>query len=286
MFEHYSNVGNVCNIKKQIWSKLDENPLFRPQEIAKLLDLPYRQYRNYITKERSNWKYYHQNKQGSKCSNVHVHCYKAQVRLDNGLSDSLRDKLNYGVGVGGCIGFGWVLSKSKNRFLVWKGRFGRVVWYETGSVRLFVRKPGNLGRAKQLFSDAFVHNGLLNDDSVLIPILDRIVPKSCHVVYDTGKRLPNFVIDDFVKSHKMLIKVGDRSDPTGVEVISEFAREHEEFDRKQKEFDEKVKAFDEKVDHLLGIFHRMIDKDNSALRSSLEPEVKPLMLDRRADYSW
>ena len=64
-------------------------------------------------------------------------------------------------------GFGWVLSKARNRFLVWKGRLGRVVWFESGTVTLHVKRPGNLGKAKQLFCDAFVNTGLLTDVKVV-----------------------------------------------------------------------------------------------------------------------
>jgi len=266
MLEQYSNVGNAGNIKKQIWRKLEENPLLSPKELAKLLDLPYKQYRNYITKERSNWKYYHENERGSKCSNFH--CYKAKVSFDRVLSDGLRGKLDYGVGVGGCVGFGWVLSKAKNRFLVWRGKLGRVVWFENGRVRLFVRKPGNLGRAKQLFSDAFINSGLLTDIAVFSPVLDRISPKSCHFPYETPQRLPYVLINDFAESHGIVIKVGDRSHPNAIEVIAEFTRKQEEIE--------------EKVGFVFDVFQRVNGK---SVGGDLKPEVVK-GLERGVDYSW
>ncbi len=229
MSEHYSNEGNASSIKRQVWAKLEENPLLSPKELAKLLDLPYKQYRNYITKERSNWKYYHENERGSRCSNFH--CYKAKVRLDRGLSDALRAKLCFGV-AGGFVGFGWRLSRSRNRFLEWRGRCGRVVWFETGSVRLFVKKPGNLGKAKQLFSDAFINTGLLTDIKVFSSVLDRVSPKSCHFPYETSQRLPYVVINDFAESHGISIKVGDRSHPNAIEVIAEFTQKQDEIEAK------------------------------------------------------
>lgn len=223
MPEQYCNVGNAGIIKKQIYLKLDENPLLSPKEIAKLLDLPYKQYRNYITKTRSNWKYYHVNERGSKCSSFH--CYKAKTRFDKVLSDGLRGVLVLGVS-------GWRLSRAKNRFLVWKGKLGRVVWFETGSVRLFVRKPGSLGKAKQLFCDAFVNSGLISDVKVWSPVVDRVGPKSCHFPYPTSQRLPYVYINDFSESHGIIIKVGDRSHPNAIEVIAEFTSKQDEIEQK------------------------------------------------------
>lgn len=229
MPEHYSNVGNVVSIKKQVWAKLEENPLLSPKDLASLLNLPYKQYRNYITKERSNWKYYHESERGSKCSSFH--CYKAKVRLDGVLNGELRGKLSFGC-VGAFVGFGWRLSRARNRFLDWRGKLGRVVWFETGSVRLFVKKPGNLGRAKQLFCDAFINTGLLTDVAVFNPVLDRISPKSCHFPYETPVRLPSLTITDFAESHGIVIKVGDRSHPNAIEVIAEFTAKQDELEQK------------------------------------------------------
>jgi len=158
--------------------------------------------------------------QGSKCSNFH--CFKAKAKLDPALSQALRQVVCVDWNRGG-TGFGWVQSKAKNRFWFWRGKLGRVVWFETGSVRLHVRRPGNLGRAKQLFCDAFVNTGLLTDFEVLNPILERIRPKSGHFPYSAGERLPYMVIRDFELSHGVVIKVGDRSHPDAVEVIASFS---------------------------------------------------------------
>jgi hypothetical protein len=259
MQEHYCNVGNAGNIKKNVWQKLTENPLLTPQEIAKLLDLPYKKYRNYLTKLRSDWKYYHENERGSKCSSFH--CYKAKTWLERGLSDGLRRDLCFGVS-------GWRLSKAKNRFLVWHGKLGRVVWFETGSVRLFVKKPGNLGKAKQLFCDAFVNTGLLSDVRVWSPVVDRVSPKSCHFPYSTPQRLPYVVINDFAESHGIIIKVGDRSHPNAVEVIAEFTS-------KQDEIEKKVSAVFE-------VFNQI----NGVKRPEEKEEFKLKPLGRGEDYSF
>jgi hypothetical protein len=206
--EYDSQQGQHTSIRAQTFKELDENPLNTAKKLAVLLKLPYRQYRGYLNKLRYEWKYYHQNERGSKCSLFH--CYKAIVVFK-------LEELPRRVVVGR-----WVVSRARNRFYVWKGRLGRVVWFGTGRVLLFVKRPGNLGRAKQLFCDAFVGEGLLTDTRVICGVVDRIRPKSCHFPYETSERLPRFEIRDFVESHGILIKVGDRSHPNAVEVIAEF----------------------------------------------------------------
>lgn len=141
--------------------------------------------------------------------------------MDRSLSDALRHVVGLDVAKGG-LGFGWAPSKAKNRFWIWKGKGGRVVWFETGSVRLHVRRPGNLGKAKQLFCDAFINTGLVTDFKLLAPVLDRIRPKSGHFPYSSGEPLPYMVITDFEQSHGIVIKVGDRTHPDAVEVIASF----------------------------------------------------------------
>ena len=122
---------------------------------------------------------------------------------------------------------GWVLVGCLlgRRIVFGFGRasLGRAVWFETGLVGLNVRRPGNLGKAKQLFCDAFVNSGLVTDFKVINPVLERIRPKSGHFPYSAGERLPYMVIRDFEQSHGIVIKVGDRTHPDSVEVIASFS---------------------------------------------------------------
>jgi hypothetical protein len=221
MVIHYSNVGNddseSNSIKKKIWAKLKENPLLTPKDLAQLCDLPYKQYRNYITKERSNWKYYHENDSGSKCSESHRCRYRGKV---------LGSEVNRVT----ALERGWVKSKAKNRFLIFKCALGRAVWYETGRLRLFVRKPANEAKAKTLFCEAFFKNYLITDLKILDICLARIAVKGAHSVFPTKERLPNVVIDSFVDSHGVLIKIGDRSHPNSVEVIWEVTNRQEKLE--------------------------------------------------------
>jgi hypothetical protein len=215
-YNSYASYG--VSMRKEVCKLLDENPLLTAKMLAKLMNLDYKKYRQTLTNYRNFWVYNHENERGSKCSSLH--CFKAKVKLDLPLSQDLRGVVDSNVEE---MAFGWVLSKARNRFLVWKGRLGRVVWFESGTVTLHVKRPGNLGKAKQLFCDAFVNSGLLTDVKVLNPILERIRPKSGHFPYSSGQRLPYMVIRDFEERHGIVIKVGDKTHPNAIEVIASFS---------------------------------------------------------------
>jgi hypothetical protein len=252
------------SLRKQVCKLLDENQLLTAKMLCKLLELPYKRYKQTITNYRSFWLYNHESERGSKCSNFH--CYKAKTKLDVGLNSDLRVKLCFGV-VGGFVGFGWRLSLARNKFLVWTGKLGRVTWFVSGTVLLHVKKPGNLGKAKQLFCDAFVNSGLLTDFKLLNPVLERLGPKSCHFPYDTPMRLPYVQINDFVESHGITIKLGDRSHPNAVEVIAEYTSKQEEIESK--------------VSFVFDVFQQVNGK--AGLDKSEKMGVRSL--DRLGDYS-
>ncbi|MEM2111778.1 MAG: hypothetical protein QXX08_07870, partial [Candidatus Bathyarchaeia archaeon] len=101
----------------------------------------------------------------------------------------------------------------------WRDKLGRLQWFETGRVNLYVRAPANLGRAYQLVCNGFSFTGLITDVKVLERVLAGVRFKGAHYVFDTEQRLPRLVIDLFAKSNGIIVKVGDASHPNGVEVV-------------------------------------------------------------------
>ena len=97
---------------------------------------------------------------------------------------------------------------------------GRLQWFETGRVNLYVRRPANLGRAYQLVCNGFSFTGLITDFKVLEGVLAGVKSKGAHYVFKTEHRLPKLVIDLFAKSNGVVIKVGDASHPNAVEVVT------------------------------------------------------------------
>jgi len=203
-----SKEGYITSIRQSVFNFLDKNPLLTAKPLCKLLDLPYSQYRNYMNRLRYDWKSNHKNERGSKCS---LHGWRGWCYLPEEVRGGIRSH---------AVGVGWVETKARNRWLLWKDRLGRLQWFETGRVNLYVRKPANLGKAYQLICNGFSFTGIVTDIKVLEKILASVRFKGAHYVFPTGQRLPRLTIDLFAKSNGVIIKVGDRSHPHAVEVIA------------------------------------------------------------------
>ena len=195
-------------LRERVFKKLDENPLLTANPLCKLLGLDYRKYGQYVANLRSQWRYNYQNERGSKCSSVHG--WRGWCFVPAGLDRSV------------AVGAGWVETRARNRWLLWRDRLGRMQWFETCRVNLYVRKPANLGKACQLVCNGFSFTGLITDMKVLESVLKSVRFKGAHFVFDTKERLPYLVIDLFRKSNGVVIKVGDRTHPTSVEVIASY----------------------------------------------------------------
>lgn len=195
------------SIKAQVYDLLTENPLLSPLRLSQILGLDYRRYRDYVTHLRSHWKYDSKNERGSKCSS---HAWRGWCFLPNGVG-ALRTR---------AIEVGWVPSRARNRWLLWKDRLGRLQWFETGRINLYVRKPANLGKTYQLICNAFSFTGLVTDIKVLEQILASMRFKGAHYVFPVGQRLPRLTIDLFKKSNGIIIKVGDDTHPDSLEVLA------------------------------------------------------------------
>jgi len=202
---NYSNNGYTTSIRQRVFNLLDENPSLTAKPLCKLLGLPYSDYRNYVNKLRYEWRNNYKNELGSKCS-FHGWCGWCYVPLS---VDRKR-----------AVEVGWVESRARNRWLLWRDELGRLMWFETGRVNLYVRKPVNLGKVYQLICNGFSFTGLITDVKVLEQVLASVRFKGGHYVFPTGERLPRLTIDLFRKSNGVVIKVGDVSHPNAIEVIA------------------------------------------------------------------
>ncbi|MCW4048036.1 MAG: hypothetical protein NWE99_10850 [Candidatus Bathyarchaeota archaeon] len=199
--------SDTHNIREQVFSLLDKNPLLTPKPLCKLLGLQYEKHGKYVANLRTQWKYHHRNEHGSKCS---LHGWRGWCFVPVGLDRA------------GALGVGWVQSKARNRWLLWRDRLGRLQWFETGRVNLYVRRPANLGRAYQLVCDGFSFTGLITDIKVLEQVLSTIRFKGAHYVFRMGQRLPRLTVDLFARSNGVIVKVGDRSHPDCVELLVSY----------------------------------------------------------------
>ena len=202
-----SKNGYISSIRQRTFDLLEKNPLLTAKSLCKLMDLPYRKYHRYMNRLRYEWKCNHRNEHGSKCS---IHAWKGWCYIPGGLNRSK------------AVEQGWLVSRARNRWLLWKDKLGRLQWFETGRVNLYVRRPANLGKAYQLICDGFSFTGLLTDVKVLEQVLASIRFKGAHYVFRAEQRLPKLIIDLFAKSNGIVIKVGDLSHPDSVEVITTY----------------------------------------------------------------
>ena len=230
MSESYCKQSKPYNMRKEIWSLLNENESLTAKPICRKLGISYKQYNNYVAKEKSLWKlwkYYHKDGVGSKCSKVR-RCFWDLV-LEPVVQNVCRERLG-GVLVG-VERARWVLSRNRNRHLIWRDGLGRMQWFENGRVVLYVLKPANKGKAKQLFCNGFTKTGLVSDVGVLDKVLDGMRLRGGKADYDAGQRLPYLVIRDFKETNGVTIVLGDRSHPEGVHVIFEYQEQVLKADR-------------------------------------------------------
>jgi hypothetical protein len=157
-----------------------------------------------VTKERSLWKHYTKNERVSK--RLSFHHWHGWVYVPKGCS---RDS---------AVGCGWVETKAKNKWLLWKDRFGRLEWQTSGRVKVWIRKPASIGKAAQLLANAFHMTGLIPDIRVFEIFRKTLKFKGAHAVLEVGERLPYFNTDILWKSNGVKVKGGDISHPTGLEI--------------------------------------------------------------------
>ena len=208
-FQNSNNKNSYSvSLRQTVFNLFNKNPLLTAKPICKLLGLPYSHYGSYVNTLKFQWKSNYKNERGSKCS---FHGWRGWCYLPPNMRGGVRTH---------ALDVGWVQSKARNRWLLWKERLGRLQWFETGRVNLYVRKPANLGKAYQLICNGFSMTGLITDIKVLEQVLSTVLFKGAHYVFPTEERLPRLTIDLFARSNGIVIKVGDNSHPNSVEVVA------------------------------------------------------------------
>jgi hypothetical protein len=193
------------SLKARVFALLEKNHELKSKDLCKLMDLQYAKDGHYVTILRSKWKYILKNRQGLKCLNFHnarawIYCLKMVDRK------------------AAVEGQGWLQTRAKNRMLLWRDKLGRIEWHEKGRLSLWIRKPATLGKAKQMLANAFFKTGLISDIQVFDLWASSVRFKGAHAVYDTGETLPYAKIEFLKESLGVVVKTGDLSHPTGIEI--------------------------------------------------------------------
>lgn len=122
---------------------------------------------------------------------------------------------------------GWRVSRARNRYWFFRCKLGRVRLFLNGTVELWVRKPASLGKAKGLFSKAFVWSGAVDSIKVCEDFYKSLMVKM-HAVFDYGKRVDYMRVTAFKGTHGFELVTGDKSHPTCAEFMFEYHAEVEE----------------------------------------------------------
>lgn len=194
-------------IRAAIFSLLDKYPSLKPLELCKLAGLDYAKYRDYVAHLRTAWKYDTKNEHGLKCS---IHAWRGWTRTPGPVDRA------------GAVAAGWKETRARNRWLLWRDPLGRLQLFETGRINIYVRKPATKGKAAQLLAKAFTWTNLITDFRALETMINGIRFKGAHYVFDVGQPMPKLTIDLFGPSSGIVIKLGDRSDPTSLEVLAHY----------------------------------------------------------------
>jgi hypothetical protein len=202
------------SLRQRVFRELDQNSLLAPSALRSILKLDGKNCLQLLANYKTQWRHNHRDERGSKCS---LHGWRGWCYLSRELGAAAPSVTRTKA-----VDVGWVRSRARNRWLLWKDCLGRLQWFETGRVNLYVRKPANLGRAYQLICNGFSFTGLITDIKVLEQVLSTVRFKGAHYVFPIGQRLPKLTVDLFQKSNGIVIKVGDNTHPDSLEVLATY----------------------------------------------------------------
>lgn len=202
--KEYSDIPSL-SVRQRVFKLLDNDPLLKPKPLCKLMGLHYPTNGETVTQYRKQWKKEYKNRQALKCLSFHnargwIYALKSVKRED-------------------AVVRGWIQTRAKNRMLLWKDRsLGRLEWHVTGRINGWIKKPVSWGKVKQLLANAFYRTELIKDIQIFDLWANSFRFKGAHLVYDTGERLPYAKIDYLKEALGIVVKTGDVTHPTSIEI--------------------------------------------------------------------
>jgi hypothetical protein len=208
-------------LRERVFGLLDKNHELKPKELIILLadtDITYAKHGETVRQYRKNWKTEYKNRQALNCLNFHncrgfIYALNSMDRA-KAVGKSCRVK---GSKTGVVC---WRQSLAKNRMLVFIAQgLGRVEWFETGRINFWARKPATWHNAKQLLAYAFCWTGIIEDPQIFdLWFEQKTRLKGAHATIDTGERLPYCKVDMLKESNGVVVRMGDVSHPTSLEI--------------------------------------------------------------------
>lgn len=194
------------SLRKAVFNLLEKNHDLKPKEICILLHESYQKSANTISQYKKQWRSEYRQRQAHNRLSFHkAHGWVYALKL----MDRKAAVFN-----------GWVETKARNGMIIWNdlGGLGRLEWFRTGRINLFVNKPATWGRVKQLLANAFTYNGLIQAVDVFELWFKSVQFHGAHACLDTGVPLPYARIDILKDSLGVVAKIGDASHVTCLEL--------------------------------------------------------------------
>jgi len=224
------------SLRKRVFKLLNKNSILKPKQICKLLGESYAERGEVVSQYKKQWKKEYKNQQGSIRSipdDLHNTFYKGKLPVDfvGLVLKCLRDKRQFCVEKGLVLDFAvakvlslWKPTRSRNRYWYFKNSLGNIRLFENGTVELWVRKPASDGKAKGLFTQAFVWTRLIDSIQICENFYKTLMRKM-HGVFDYGQPVPYMKITAFKETHGFTFVSGDKSHPTCAEFMFEYHTE-------------------------------------------------------------
>jgi hypothetical protein len=195
------------SLRKRVFNLLEKNHVLKPLEICLILKIPYQTHVNTVSTYKKQWKREYKNRLGLKC--LKFHAARGWVYALRMVDREL------------ALERGWKATRARNRMIVWdrdRLKLGRLEWFGTGRINIWVRKPATWGKVKQLLSNAFSWNRLIDDPQIFDMWANTARFKGAHAVYDYGERVPYARVDFLKEALGVVVKTGDVSHPTALEI--------------------------------------------------------------------
>ncbi len=201
---HNDYDGYGESLRQRVFCELDKNPLLTPSGLRRILRLDRGVSLQVLANYKTQWRHNYRNMQGLKCLSFHNARANAVVPKDVSRVEAVRR--------------GWLPTRAKNRMIIWKDGLGRLEWFETGFVKVWVRKPATEGKAVQLLANGFTKTELIWDMRVWEKVRRSLVLHGATLAVETGVRLPYVNVELLKESNGVKVKMGDVSDPTKLEI--------------------------------------------------------------------
>lgn len=205
-----TKTGEKLTLKQRSFIAWERNSSLSPSEMSKILGLDYAKHGAYLRKLRVQFKCDLRNRHSLKSLKWH----KARGWIYADLIRGLQDQRDLSLERGWKAAAG---SKNGMIYLVNEG-LGRLEWFKTGRVNMWISKPATKPRLLQLLACGFMWTGLIKDVKVFEKWAINARLKGAHLTVETGEVLPYTQVDLLKQSNGVVVKMGDISHRTSLEI--------------------------------------------------------------------